>query len=128
MAADRIDFCSLENICEALLYPKYQLYLGRKSCPLALPLNPKICEASGPKLALDQYTTILKNNLNQLNPSIKHLQLLKSNIEDYVTYYWEGEAIDLERKFTVTRYDQPLSRNRWQFAPRQEHQQISTEG
>ena len=42
-------------------------------------------------------------------------------------YYWEGEAsdfsdtLDLSRMQTRIRHDQPLSRKRWQFSPRQEH-------
>ena len=42
-------------------------------------------------------------------------------------YYWEGEASDfsdspdMSRMQTRTRHDQPLSRKRWQFSPRQEH-------
>jgi CRISPR system Cascade subunit CasD len=42
-------------------------------------------------------------------------------------YYWEGESsdfsdtIDLSRMQTRTRHDQPLSRTRWQFSPRQEN-------
>jgi CRISPR system Cascade subunit CasD len=42
-------------------------------------------------------------------------------------YYWEGSAsdfsdtLDLSRMQTRIRHDQPLSRKRWQFSPRQEH-------
>ena len=37
---------SLEDIADALRNPKFTLFLGRKSCPLALPLCPRIVEAS----------------------------------------------------------------------------------
>jgi len=42
-------------------------------------------------------------------------------------YYWEGQpndfsaSLDLKHMQTRTRHDQPLSRKRWQFTPRQEH-------
>ena len=42
-------------------------------------------------------------------------------------YYWEGtpedfsDTVDLSHRQTRIRHDQPLSRKRWQFEPRQEH-------
>lgn len=43
----------LHMLQQALLYPKFTLYIGRKSCPLALPVTPKIINASSIKSALD---------------------------------------------------------------------------
>lgn len=40
---------------DALLRPKFHLYLGRKSCPLAAPLKPLIFDAEGFGQALDKY-------------------------------------------------------------------------
>ncbi|MCV5225042.1 type I-E CRISPR-associated protein Cas5/CasD, partial [Escherichia coli] len=37
---------SLQAICEALVSPCFPLYLGRKSCPLALPLAPRLMSGS----------------------------------------------------------------------------------
>ena len=43
----------LEQLQQALKYPKFTLYLGRKSCPLSLPLSPQIVTVSHIKAALD---------------------------------------------------------------------------
>lgn len=107
-------FYSLSSIKEALLKPKFHLYLGRKSCPLAIPLSPAIMEGSGYKEILDQYS---------LPPALKYLyRYYKYDKENLSGYFWEGETPDLKPEFTVIRQDQPLNRNRWQFVPRQEHQ------
>lgn len=42
----------LGDIAECLRYPRFPLYLGRKSCPLASPLNPRVLTAAGPADAL----------------------------------------------------------------------------
>ena len=43
---------SLNRIADCLRNPKFPLYLGRKSCPLAGPLNPVVANALGPAEAL----------------------------------------------------------------------------
>lgn len=107
-------FYTLSAVREALLKPKYHLYLGRKSCPLALPLSPILIQAAGPKNALDQY---------QPSDTLKFLhRRFKFSKENMAGYYWEGEASDLIPSYTVIRHDQPVNRKRWQFEPRSEHQ------
>ncbi len=108
--------------------PKFHLYLGRKSCPLAAPLHPQI---------------VSQHNYYEVFKAYQHKQLLPvyaddagglSNRDIYWLqlgkqrhYYWEGETddfsseVDLGRMQTRTRHDQPLSRVRWQFSSRQEH-------
>lgn len=108
---------SLDELQEALLKPKFTLYLGRKSCPLALPLAPKIKTDVSLKEALD--TEFLP-----LTRSAKEDALwLSSN--NRVTYFWEGEKSALGMKGTVMTtqpWDNPLSRTRWQFNQRTVHQ------
>lgn len=41
-----------DDLRQALLRPAFTLYLGRKSCPLAAPLAPRIVPADGPEQAL----------------------------------------------------------------------------
>lgn len=43
---------SLKHLAGCLRSPKFPLYLGRKSCPLAGPLNPVVIDSSGPIEAL----------------------------------------------------------------------------
>jgi CRISPR system Cascade subunit CasD len=104
----------LEDLQSALLRPRFALYLGRKSCPPALPLNPRVVEAGSLKVALDQ--------LPARDEFLKPL-----TVSSKVTYYWEG----LDRvaagfsddgvAMTEVRRDQPLSRTRWQFTDREEY-------
>jgi len=120
---------TLAEIQTALLQPKYHLYLGRKSCPLAAPLQPQ--------LITDQL------NYYDAFKAYQHKPMLPTSIasdgtlakRDYEWlgrpndrhYYWEGlpedfsDTLDLTRRQTRPRHDQPLSRKRWQFMPRQEH-------
>lgn len=127
---------SLTDIKEYLQQPKYHLYLGRKSCPLAAPLHPQlISEQKNYYDALKAYQhkpmlPTFKEKSGEL--SERDYVWLGSPKERY--YYWEGEpedfsdTVDLSRMQTRTRHDQPLSRKRWQFSPRQEHYLFSQGG
>ncbi|TCO73391.1 type I-E CRISPR-associated protein Cas5/CasD [Rhodovulum euryhalinum] len=46
----------LEALAAALMRPRYTLYLGRKSCPLAAPPGAKVIEADSPEAALAYLT------------------------------------------------------------------------
>lgn len=136
---------SLQELKAALLRPRFLLYLGRKSCPLAAPLNPRIEHADGFGEALDQYPQgalyisdrllyKAKNDVGEAgyggpliekSPSIRVFSPEDDQYGHFpgrepVRYYWEGDAGDLKAQHVLTRYDQPISRIRWQFAPRSE--------
>ena len=101
---------SLDEIQRALQRPHFPLYLGRKSCPLALPLHPCPIQHSSLQAALDQY-----------EPASAVAMLHRNELP---RYYWEhGERIGMDglEAYRVPRYDQPLSRRRWQFASRDEY-------
>ena len=119
---------SLEEIKEHLLQPKFHLYLGRKSCPLAAPLDPQLIKQESYYDALKAYQhkpmlPMYKENIGQL--SKRDFDWLGKPRDRH--YYWEGQpndfsaSLDLKHMQTRTRHDQPLSRKRWQFTPRQEH-------
>ncbi len=119
----------LQTIKKYFEKPRFHLYLGRKSCPLAAPLDPQIAEN--------------KNNYYEAFKAYEHKPMMPTNKScegtisvcdaywlrqaDVRYYYWEGEAsdfsdtLDLSRMQTRIRHDQPLSRKRWQFSPRKEH-------
>lgn len=114
-ATDASDI-SLEQIQQALNTPRYLLYLGRKSCPLALPLKPSIISAASSLAALRdydaQYTAMLaeagiKNPLGSLHANSSAI------------YLWE-EDNDIAPDSRPIRRDAPLSRKRWQFSEREE--------
>ncbi len=87
----------LPALADALERPVFQLYLGRKSCPLSAPLAPRVVQADSAEAALAQV---------RLPPWHKGAvaQML----------YAEGGATGQ----TETRHDAPLDRQRWHFAAR----------
>ena len=105
---------SLTEVKGALLKPRFHLYLGRKSCPLAAPLNPAVGEWAGFGQALNNYP------LEPLCLEGFDKRWLPIDQEP-VRYYWEGEAHDLKAQQVLTRHDQLLSRSRWQFTQRSEN-------
>ncbi len=121
--------CDLQTIKKHLEEPRFHLYLGRKSCPLAAPMNPQIIEDKK-----NYYEAFKTYEHKPMLPMDKVCEGTLSDRDAYWLiqaddrhYYWEGEAsdfsdtLDLNRMQTRIRHDQPLSRKRWQFSPRQEH-------
>jgi CRISPR system Cascade subunit CasD len=98
-----------QMISEKLRSPEFILYLGRKSCPLALPLQPKLVEA---------------NNFKEAFMKVSFSAEVLSGIttSPQVGVYWEsGVESGYESDHIVTRRDEPLSRKRWQFSERHEN-------
>ena len=101
---------SVQQMADALLRPVFTLYLGRKSCPLALPLQPCVVSTATLREALESVPV----------PLDELVGVMKSPAE--VGVYWEdGEVSGYERDHVITRRDAPLSRKRWQFAERREN-------
>lgn len=120
---------SLQVIESALREPHFHLYFGRKSCVPALPLEPKQIDAASLKDAFGEYCVgafkkpllpIADNTLNWLKDAFEQYpeKTLSGNT---ISYFWED---DVEPGLTVLqsveRYDQPISRKRWQFTSRRE--------
>ena len=107
---------TLEKLEKALLRPVFTLYLGRKSCPLSVPLSPRVVKTSNLKEALD-------SKFPNFTRSVKEDSFwLKDN--GWVTYYWEGDKDEIDGGVvSITRpWDNPLSKTRWQFSQRTVHQ------
>ncbi len=118
---------TLVQLQQALLEPKFHLYLGRKSCPLSVPLDPVLCRAENFQQVLDGYP--LKPLLFGSQDWQGDGRWIKD--DDLVLYYWEGSVEHFssggstfaqERIQELVRHDAPLSRQRWQFQPRREYQ------
>lgn len=90
---------TLAALAAALQHPRFQLFLGRKSCPLAAPPGPAIVHSDGPEVALQSLT---------LPPWRKgaRADLLVA----------DAGPDDGHREI---RHDQPLSRELWHFGPRE---------
>lgn len=100
----------LRQLHEALQRPRFTLYLGRKSCPLALPLAPQIIQATDLRKAFDK-AEFADEQL---------LASLPSNGEQI--FVWE-ESIEagMAPMHVSPRRDEPTSRKRWQFSERDEY-------
>ena len=103
---------SLANVKEALEKPRFNLSLGRKSCPLGLPLCPTI--VSGETLLPTFEKVFRDDNFSQ--------KICRTKIQ--TTYYWESGSIDEEylgipEKELVlknTRRNKIRNRTPWQFS------------
>jgi CRISPR system Cascade subunit CasD len=114
---------SAEILLEALNHPRWALYLGRKSCPLALPLLARCTQAETFEKALELYDAESIEVHRHLQ-SIKNLLSVNAACPDY---YWDDPAPTLLSPLhTTPRQDIPLSRKRWQFSKRNEHYRRGT--
>lgn len=105
---------NLEELAVALTRPKFHLYLGRKSCPLAAPLAPQVVSAAGVREALS-------TDMSGLTELGEQEEARRLGVGRRAGYAWEGASGDLDVQETRYPYDQPLHRCRWQFASRAEH-------
>ncbi|MGD8108115.1 type I-E CRISPR-associated protein Cas5/CasD [Pantoea sp. FN0302] len=94
---------SLDALCDGLLAPHFPLYLGRKCCPLALPLAPRLMKGS--------LYEVLRRAANEMTPKELHGFTLSEGV-----CYWDDpdeESLAWQQKQRSS--NQPLSRQRWQF-------------
>jgi len=90
--------------------PAFVLYLGRKSCPLALPVHAQVVNAENLAEALGTVRF----------PDDPFIAPLLCTTDCWI--FWEGnEMTGYEPAHTVIRRDDPSSRKRWQFLAREEH-------
>lgn len=86
--------------------PVFTLYLGRKSCPLSLPLNPQVIEAE----SLEEVCRMV--------PPVMYSRRKK----DRFRVFWEsGVEAGITSFQRQIRRDDPISRRRWQFVGREEY-------
>lgn len=107
---------NLKGLQTALLKPAYPLSLGRKSCPPALPMMPKVLEPCALKEALDTQFPALTNS--------EKADDFWLGSDGWVTYFWQGDKSEMgeQNVLTVHPWDEPVSRQRWQFKQRPMHQ------
>ena len=100
---------TLQQMADSLAKPEYTIYLGRKSCPAAYPLNPEIVTTQSLKKALDSRDAFAKD-------------FAGISRDQAPMYYWDDTPVsdlDVEQRFE--RWDVLRSRRRWQFHPRVEN-------
>ena len=128
----RSDSWTLEQIADALRRPAFHLYLGRKSAPPALPFAPQIVEAAHLKEAFAKASFVWPLPVDDKTP-----EWLTDSFSRYSEvffqgktkhYYWEeGMSSGLKPLQKSVRYDEPISRGRWQFKMRDEYMAIEQE-
>ncbi|MCX2793353.1 type I-E CRISPR-associated protein Cas5/CasD [Microbulbifer thermotolerans] len=101
---------NLDELEAALRAPVFTPYLGRKACPLAVPMAPQKVQAKG-----------LREVFAAVPSRICDQQARWLNLPESVDYYWEGDAGDIEVQDTRQLTDDLISRDRWQFGSRREH-------
>lgn len=100
---------ALEALAEALKKPRFVLYLGRKSCPPAVPLYPQVIEARSALDAIDAYREQLGCLCNEA-------------IGRVVQLAWsEGVEAGVQADLSAPRKDRLIRRAAWQFGDRTEH-------
>jgi len=109
----------LGELKAALRQPQYVLYLGRKSCPPAVPLAPTVVSADDLQGAFDQVALGSLAELASGNPWPTWEDRRRFDIE--TVYFWEdGIVPGMKEDAVAWRHDQPISRSRWQFLNRRE--------
>ena len=113
----------LARLAAALTKPRFVLYLGRKSCPLAVPLHPRVLESPSIRAAFEAYQADL-SELHQRSG----LADAGTRCEHVKKIVWGDDfggndlaTLGVARDLSVNRKDQVISRVGWQFADRREH-------
>jgi CRISPR system Cascade subunit CasD len=109
----------LEMLAQALEFPVFLLYLGRKSCPPAHPLAPRVLEAETVVAAMRAGDALLMNVAGDacvwppLAPASEHPRWLS----------WEGRAdiAGVTPALVAARRDDPVSRTGWRFRVRRQY-------
>jgi CRISPR system Cascade subunit CasD len=110
----------LEHLATALAAPAYTLMLGRKSCPLGLPLWPRIIEAADPLSALAIRVADAPGPERVVRQMVSPAQgtaypIVALDAADSAGMEGQASTLRVER-----RRDAVTSRARWQFGLRNE--------
>jgi CRISPR system Cascade subunit CasD len=106
---------SLAEVADAMRRPVFVPYLGRKSCPLGLPLAPDIAHAPDAVAALE--------SRHAAGKEVAWRDRFADRPDGGITIALDPDHIadtDPRRLRTEIRRDQPRSRRRWQFDLREE--------
>lgn len=120
----------LAQLADALKMPKFVLYLGRKSCPVAVPLHPCVLHAETVSTAFMDYQQQLADRCQQQLP--KHTEPHNLSVQKII---WGDDfgaddlsIVGVKRDWSITRKDQVITRQGWQFADRSEHVALLVKG
>jgi CRISPR system Cascade subunit CasD len=117
-AAEAEALWTLENLAEAFRRPRFALFLGRKSCPLSAPLDPRIIEADD----LDSLFAKRRHTVKWLETD-GPLSRYPRHPARHVTVAAERSADFGPTNLPARRHrrhDDPGDRRSWQFTARHE--------
>ena len=121
---------SLAEVAAALRKPRFTLYLGRKCCPPALPLQPLVLSVDSLRAAFVAYQQVMREAGEAAKAKLKRGATFRDiaallewweGLHPYRVAWEDGVSSGYQASMEVQRKDQPLSRRRWQFADRTEH-------
>lgn len=116
---------TLDALAEALRTPRFVLYLGRKSCPPAAPLAPRVLDAASAQEALEAYR---QASLERLQTVAVKTRLPLEPLTEIVRLMWgDGVQAGAEPDLSVARKDRVIRRKSWQFGDRTEHSKLLQE-
>jgi CRISPR system Cascade subunit CasD len=108
---NREGVANLAEMEKALRKPEFMPYLGRKSCPTALPFDPQLIKGEGIVEVLRRYKSHFEEELSFLIPKKGSLML----------YHDLDERIGTEGASQIHwRKDRLISRKNWQYGDRRE--------
>jgi CRISPR system Cascade subunit CasD len=100
-----------ETIAEALVRPHFPLYLGRKACPPALPLQPRTLEAESPAEAFRAYDLLTDGCASRFWPGRDPAAPAPALAADRRLFSEALPSGRIERRRT-----RPLARRSWRYA------------
>jgi CRISPR system Cascade subunit CasD len=114
---------SLDELAAALATPRFVLYLGRKSCPPAAPLHPRVLDAESIRAAFVLYQEQLLALMRERAPAYAGAKAAVVRKIVWGDDFGDDDmaSIGAARDLSVNRKDQVISRKGWQFADRREH-------
>lgn len=116
---------TLDALAQALRTPRFVLYLGRKSCPPAAPLAPRVLDAASATEALETYRQTSLARLQEL--AVKSRPPLEP-LPELVRLVWgDGVQAGAEPDLSAARKDRVIRRTSWQFGDRTEHSKLLQE-
>jgi CRISPR system Cascade subunit CasD len=104
---------TLDALSDALRRPAYTLYLGRRACPLGLPLRPRLIDAA------DALAALAMHDLERPAPEAALRRHLNAR-PNPVALDPDGLPPGMQADRIETRRDAVANRGRWQFALREE--------
>jgi CRISPR system Cascade subunit CasD len=113
---------TLETLAAALQRPHFVLYLGRKSCPPAAPLHPRVMRSTSVLQAFRDYLREIRAKLREIQAQDKFKRLPFPEPGNIIRLSWgDGITAGVAPTLTAPRKDRLIRRRGWHFGDRREN-------